>query len=102
MRVVVLFNLKPGVDAATYEAWARSRDIPGVRALPSVDDFRIYRTTGLFGEDGKPPYAYIEVLDIADPDGFGTDVAGEAAKAVAREFRDYSDAPVFITTEQID
>lgn len=55
MRIIVLFNLKPGVDAAAYEAWARSTDIPGVRALKSVDDFQVYRATGLFGSDAKPP-----------------------------------------------
>ena len=29
MRIVVLFNLLPGVDPAEYEAWARGSDIPG-------------------------------------------------------------------------
>ena len=52
MRIVVLFNLKPGVDPAAYEEWARTTDIPGVRALGSCTDFQVYRTTGLLG--GKP------------------------------------------------
>ena len=30
MRIVCLFNLKPGADRAAYEAWARSTDLPGV------------------------------------------------------------------------
>jgi hypothetical protein len=34
--IVVLFNLKPGVEASAYEAWARDRDLPNVKALPSV------------------------------------------------------------------
>lgn len=102
MRVVVLFNLKPGVSPERYEEWAKTRDIPGVRSLPSVDDFRVYRTSGLLGGEGKAPYDYVEVLDIADVDGFGKDVVGNASKAVAREFLAYADAPAFMLTEQID
>ena len=40
-RIFALFNLKLGQDPAAYEAWARSTDIPAVRALGSVDDFQV-------------------------------------------------------------
>jgi NAD(P)-dependent dehydrogenase (short-subunit alcohol dehydrogenase family) len=56
MRLLVLFNLKPGVSAADYEHWAQTRDMPAVRSLPSVDDFRAYRVTGLLGSDTPAPY----------------------------------------------
>ena len=102
MRVVALFNLKSGVDVAAYEDWARSRDLPGMRALPSIDDFRVYRTSGLLGGDGNAPFAYVQIIDIADLDGFGTDITAEASRQVAREFADYADGPVFMLTEQID
>lgn len=103
MRIIVLFNLKPGVAVADYEAWAKSRDIPGVRSLPSIDDFRIYRTTGLLGGTAPAPYQYIEVIDIADMDGFFTDVAGEASQAVAKEFMAFlGEPPIFMLTEQLD
>ena len=49
MRIIVLFNLKPGVDRTEYEAWARSADIPAVNALGSVGSFTVHRATGLFG-----------------------------------------------------
>lgn len=102
MRVVVMFNLKPGVEPAAFEDWARSRDIPEVRALPSIDDFLVYRTTGLLGGEGTAPYAYVEIIDVADLDGFGTDITADAMKQVAREFADFADAPVFMLTQQID
>ena len=102
MRIVVLFNLKPGVDAAAYESWAKERDIPGIRSLPSVDDLRVYRTTGLLGVEGKSPYDYIQILDVADMPGFFKDVAGETSKAVAAEFLQFTDAPVFMLTETLD
>jgi hypothetical protein len=101
MRIIVLFNLKPGVAATAYEEWAKKRDIPGVRALPSVDDFQVYRATGLLGSDGKPPYAYVEVIDVADMDGFGKDVGSTAIQAVAAEFASFADAPAFILTEAL-
>jgi hypothetical protein len=101
MRIIVLFNLKPGVDAAAYEAWARSTDIPGVRALKSVEDFQVYRATGLFGSDAKPPYAYFEVIDINGVEAFVSDVTSEAVQKVASEFQQFADNPLFVTTETL-
>ena len=101
MRVIVLFNLKPGVDAADYENWARTRDIPGVRSMPSVDDFTVLRTTGLFGSEAAPPFAYVEIIEIADMQGFGTDIATEASQTVAAEFREWADDAVFMITEEL-
>ena len=102
MRIIVLFNLKPGVAAADYEAWARTRDIPGVRSLPSIDDFTVLRATGLLGGTAKAPYDYVEIIDVADMDGFWTDVATDASRAVAAEMRDFVDGePIFMTTEEL-
>lgn len=101
MRIVVLFNLKADADATTYEAWATAHEFPGVNALPSIDDFRIYRATGLLTGEGKPPYAYIQVLDVGDMDGFGKDAAGEAMRTLAAAFGEFADDPLFITTEPL-
>jgi len=103
MRIIVLFNLRADADPADYEAWARARDLPSVRALPSVDDFTIHRATGLLGQPGaKAPFDYVEVLDIADMDGFWTDVASSTSQAVAAEFRGWlAGELVFITTDEL-
>jgi len=101
MRIIVLFNLKPDTDVATYEEWARTRDLPAVRALVSVSDFQVYRATGLLGSDGKPPYQYIEIIDVDDMEGFGRDVASEAIQKGAAEFQGFADAPAFILTEAL-
>jgi hypothetical protein len=101
MRIIVLFNLKPGVDPAAYERWARTTDIPGVRALRSVSDFQVYRTTGLLGADARPPYTYIEVIDVPDMQAFGTDVASDAVQKVASEFQRFADNPQFVLTEAL-
>lgn len=102
MRIIVLFNLKPDVTPADYEEWARTRDIPGVRSLPSIDDFTVLRTTGLLGSEGKAPYDYVEIIEVADMDGFWTDIATEGSQAVATEFRQWlGSEPVFMLTEEL-
>jgi REDY-like protein HapK len=101
MRIIVLFNLLPGIGAAAYVEWAKKRDLPTVRALPSVDDFQVYRATGLLGSDATPPYAFIEIIDVGDMEGFGKDVASAAVQAVAAEFQTFADTPVFMLTEAL-
>lgn len=101
MRILVLFNLKPGVVAADYEHWAKTRDMPGVRALMSVNDFRVFGVTGIFGSDDKPPYQYAEIIDVADMDGFLKDIGQPLMQAIAGEFQQWADAPVFLTTEEL-
>lgn len=101
MRIVCLFNLKPGVDPRDYEAWARGTDIPGANALSSVRNFTVHRATGLFGSDAKPPYQYIEIIDITGMDPFVAEVTTEDFQKVAAKFQDYADNPQFILTEDL-
>lgn len=101
MRIICLFNLKDGVSAAEYEAWARGTDIPGVNTLGSVANFTIHRATGLFGSEAKPPYDYVEIIDIHTMDGFVADVTDPAFQAIAAPFRDFADDPQFILTEDL-
>ncbi len=102
MRIIVLFNLRDGVSAADYEAWARTTDIPIVNALPSIRSFTVHKATGVMGSDQPPPYQYIEVVDVADEARFGEDVATETMKRVAAEFQALADNPTFIATADIE
>ncbi len=99
-KIVVLFNLKDGVDATAYENWAKSTDLPTVNALSSVASFEVFKTTGVLGGDAAP-YEYIEIIDIADMENFGQQVATETMQKVAAEFQAFADNPIFITTEQL-
>jgi hypothetical protein len=101
MRIVVLFNLKPGVDPAAYEAWARGTDIPGVNALSSVTGYTVHKATGLFGSDAASPYQYIEVIDITAMEPFVVDVTNPEFQKVAAAFGEFADAPQFILTEDL-
>jgi REDY-like protein HapK len=101
MRIIVLFNLKAGVDVVAYEKWAKEADIPGVNALGSVDKFTVHRATGLFGSDVPSPYQYVEVIDITGMDGFIGDITTEAFQAAAAPFQEFADNPQFILTETL-
>ena len=100
MRLIALFNLKPGVDGAAYEAWARDTDLPTVNALPSIDRFEVFRTTGVLGSDAAPPYAYVEILDVADMDRFGAECGTDAMGKIAAAFQGMADV-TFLTTESL-
>lgn len=101
MRVVVLFNLREGVDPDAYEAWASATDLPSVRRLPSVAGFRVHALTGLLFGEGAVPYQYVQVLDVADIEGLGQDVSAPAAQAVAAAFQTFADKPMFLTTREV-
>ncbi len=101
MKIVVLFNLRPEVDAAAYERWACSVDIPIVRSLSSIVDFNVYRATGLLGSDGRAPYQYVEIIDAAGEVAFAADAASEKVRALAEEFRSFADNPQFIVVEAL-
>lgn len=101
-RIVVLFNLKPGVDVDAYEAWAKATDIPIVNGLDSVSAFSVHATTGVLGSDAKPPYAYVEVIDVADMEAFGVDVATTTMQKIAAEFQSFADNPTFIMTRTLE
>lgn len=97
MRLIALFNLKPGIDPAAYEAWARETDLPTVNRLASIERFEIFRTTGVLGSDVPPPYAYVEILDITDMERFGADCATDLMTKIAADFQGMVDVTFLIT-----
>ena len=100
-NIVVLFNLKQGVDIDAYEQWAKTTDLPIVNGLPSIEKFEVFKTTGLFGSDESAPYQYVELLTINDLEVFGNDVSTPTMQKVAAEFQGFADSPMFITLEQL-
>lgn len=100
-RIVVLLKLKPTASKADYEQWARTTDLPTVNGLASVEAFEVFEATGLLGANGAAPYDYIEILDVADMNLFGTETASPQMQRIAAEFQAWSD-PVFISTRRLD
>ena len=99
-RIIALFNLKPGVDVADYEAWARRVDLPTVNSLPSIEAFEVFKAREVMGSDAPPPYAYVETLDVRDMGQFGEDVATPVMQSVAKDFTGMADV-TFMVMERI-
>jgi hypothetical protein len=89
--MIVLVDLKEGVNPEDYERWVLESYAPAVRELPSVEDWRDYRATGLLGSDAAPPYRYVVTLDIRDLDQLGRDVASEGMQALLSELHDLAE-----------
>ena len=99
--LVVLFNLKGETAKAAYEKWAQTTDVPTVKGLNSIDDFKVYRLNALMGSDDVPPYQYCEVIEINDMEKLGGELSTDTMKRVAGEFQAFADNPIFIVSEQI-
>ena len=98
--LVVLFNLKDEASVEAYEKWAQTTDVPTVKGLGSIDDFRVYRLGNLMGTEDPSPYQYCEIIHVNDMDRFGQEVATETMQKVAAEFQEFADGPMFIMSEQ--
>ena len=99
-KIIVLFNLKDGVEPSRYEAWARDVDLPTVSSLSSVDGFEVFATQGLLG-GGEAPYRYIEIIDTASLDALVADIGTPAMQQVAAQFQEFADNPQFIVCEPL-
>jgi hypothetical protein len=99
-RIIALFNLKPGVAVADYEAWARRVDLPTVNGLPSIEAFAVFKSKAVMGSDAPPPYAYVETLDVRDMEQFGEDVATPVMRSVAEAFTGMAEV-TFMVMERI-
>jgi hypothetical protein len=99
--IIVLFNLKPGASAADYEAWAKAKDIPTVKALGSVKDFRVMKMGNLLGSQTASPYQYCELIAVQDMTAFFADLGNEAVQAGAKVFNEFAENPLFIVAEEI-
>jgi hypothetical protein len=100
--LIVLFNLKPGVSETDYEQFAKTLDIPTVKGLQSVEDFRLYKSFGIFGSDAPPPYRYFEIIDFGTVETLVADMGNEPKMAaIPAKFQEFTDNPIFILTNQI-
>jgi len=89
--MIVMVNLKDGVDPEDYERWILDSYAPAMGDLPSVDDWRDYRVSGLLGSDTVPPYQYVVTLEVKDMDQLGRDMAGEEMQRLFSELHHLAD-----------
>lgn len=102
-KILVLFNLRDGVDPAEYERWARETDLPTARGLAAVNSFEVFRSGGHMRTGEPGPYQYVEWLEISDAAELGANVeASPAMQAVVKAFGEFADAPQFILMDDIE
>jgi REDY-like protein HapK len=99
--IVVLFNLKHGASVSDYEAWAKAKDIPKVKSLDSVNDFRVMKMGNLLGSETASPYQYCELIEVPDLNAFFADLSNEAVQAGAKVFNEFAENPLFIVANEI-
>ena len=89
--MIVLVNLKEGVSREDYERWILDSYAPVVKGLPSVEDWRDYRASGLLGSDATPPYRYVVALEINDMEQLGRDMEGEEMQRLLSELHELAE-----------
>jgi hypothetical protein len=89
--MIVLINLKDGVDPEDYERWVLESYAPAVRKLSSVEDWRDYRVGGLLGSEAAPPYRYVVTLEVTDPEQLGRDMQGEEMQLLFSELHELAE-----------
>jgi hypothetical protein len=100
MTLIVLFNLKDGSAAELYEQWAQTVDVPTVKRLQSIDDFKVFKTSGVLGSESSAPYQYVEIIEVNDTDQLGKDISSDEMQKVAAQFQAFADNPCFMIASQ--
>jgi hypothetical protein len=85
-RAFFLNKLREGVEPADYERFVREVDYPFARALPTIRSYVVTRLDGMLDGDGKPPYDYLEVVEITDLDEYRASL--NPSKPEIKEFFD--------------
>ena len=61
------------------------------KALPSVEDWRDSRVSGLLGSLARPPYQYVVTLETKDPEQLRRDMANEEMKRLFSELHELAE-----------
>jgi len=59
-------RLKPGAEPAAYERWVQQTDYRLAEGIGCVLHYRVHKLAGPVEAEGRPPYDYIEVLQVSD------------------------------------
>jgi hypothetical protein len=89
--MIVLINLREGVSSEDYERWILESYAPAVKDLPSVEDWRDYRASGLLGSDATPPYRYVVTLEVSDLEQLGRYMQGEEMQRLFPELHEFAE-----------
>ena len=98
--IIGLFALKDSADPEEYERWARDRYAPVVRDMPSIDEWRAFRASGIFGSGAAPPYRYFLVIEANDLQAVGRDLTDDRMRTLLSELHEFAEPPTLVVTQR--
>jgi REDY-like protein HapK len=72
-------KLKAGAEAQAYERWVQQTDYRLAQEITCILHYRVHRIAGLVDGQGRPPFDYIEVLEVTDIDEYRSAMNGHPA-----------------------
>ena len=99
--MIVLFNLKEDQTEDEFVQWMKDNDIPVVSKLSSVTEYNLAKTVGMLGEEGDPPYQYMEIIRVSDFDKLGEEAADETIQNIGAQFQQKIRDGIWLLSEQI-
>lgn len=102
LTLLVLFDLRPGVDPGLFERHLAEADLPALRRLDSVDDVTLLRAGGLLGSDAPPPARYVEIVEVRDLERLVKDLATPERQAEAEALSAFVTPPSYLVCERVD
>lgn len=84
--VFILYSLKEGVDAETFETRAREVEARLASRSRAINSYTLTRITKCMTDGDVSPYDYIEILEISDPEGYAAEGSKPDVSAFLREW----------------
>jgi hypothetical protein len=101
-RVFFLNTLRDGVDPKEYEDWVRRVDYPVARSQPAVERYVVTRLDGMLFGEGKPPYHYLEVIEIVGLEEYRKGMSDNPQlDELFKEFQEYVEDAIMVYGEVI-
>ena len=88
-RVLIMYNLKPGINIEEYKKWSREVDQTTTPFQPGVWRFEVFEIKGSNKE--KAPFQIVEVVEVESYSQWEKAVAGEGMKKVVQDWAKFGD-----------
>ena len=94
-KVIVLYNLKPGVQLEDYMEFSRAIDQVITPFQPGVIRFEVYAVKG--SDRPETPYQIMEDIEVESWEAWQATLNGAGMKKVLEEWEKYGDGSSVVT-----
>lgn len=100
MRCFVTFRLKPGVSPEEYEEWFRTVNVPAIKKMSTVGEYRVWRIVGT--AEGEAPFQILEEMEISDRESFDAELeAVPEVVAMLEQWYARVEDPVIVYADEV-